>query len=355
MGKEISKASPMQQLAYFNDNTNLYKVQVDSQAGSENGTIKFKYDDTKLLAKSYLLVEATLTATHANSSTYTPHEDGPFNFIKRLSLMSHLGFRSFDVSGKMLKLMNFANLGDTKMTTGTTSTSRKRIIQGLSASSGGTANKVKFLVELPNVVNDRDLAGLILLQNKKVNIQLELQLGTVSDLAPASSGYTFALSAITVSLYADLFNIPENLEMYPMDLIRVVKLCHEQQYQVINGENTIKLTTGNTFRKIFMQFQTSSDVRSADSTLGDFYLIVGGTNYKYRISPYMLAEQNQKDGYDLPYGTFALDFSSGQGLMNLSGRRDYINTDELTELWIRFTSSATGNLLLGTETLTTLK
>jgi hypothetical protein len=140
-----------------------------------------------------------------------------------------------------------------------------------------------------------------------------------------------------------------------LDLIKVVKLNHEFTQPIIIGDNTIKLTTGNTFRKIFMQFLTAGGIRAADATLGQFYLILSGSTYKYEISPAQLALQNQQDGYALPHGCFVLDFCSGQGLRNLAGRRDYINTDNLGEMYVRVNSTAVGSVLVMTETLTTMQ
>jgi hypothetical protein len=346
------KYTAAQQLMLFNDNTNLYKSPVQTQSGSENGTNKFVFDQTKLLHKIYLEISCILTATHASSSTYTPHEDGIFNIINKVSLISHKGFRPFDISGKILKMVNYANLGDDALTVGTSGRYRQK--QPLVASSGGTANSCYLLAEIQPTINDRDLAGLILLQNDKVNLTLEVTLGDKSSIAPVSSGYTFALSAISLKVTTDLFNIPEDLNIYPIDLIRVVKLTHEISLPVIVNENTHKLTTGNTFRKIFLQFLDSAGARAADSTLGDIYIIKNGSTYQYQISPTQLALENKAAGYSLPAGCFIFDFASGQGLRNLAGRRDYLNTDGLGELYIRHTSTAAGSVIIGIETLTTM-
>ena len=348
------KYSPAQQLLNFNDNTSKYKSPLQTQVGAENGTLKFQFEPSKLLSKTYLLITAVCTIVQAAAVPATPHEDGVWNFIKKISLISHKGFRPFDVSGSMIRDINYANLGSVRMTPAVVD-GRSRVVQGVtSAAGGGAANAVRLLVELPNTINDRDLAGLILLQNDKVNLSLEVTLGNVTDLFPAVGGFTYTLSAISVTVTQDLFNIPDDLNFYPIDLIRVVKLNHEFSQAITIGDNLIRLTTGNTFRKIFLQFYTAAGVRAADATLGDIYLILGGSTYKYQVSPYQLAMENSEDGYILPYGCFVIDLSSGQGLRNLSGRRDYINTDNLGELNIRVNSTAAGLVKVCTETLTTM-
>jgi|WetSurMetagenome_2_1015567.scaffolds.fasta_scaffold01217_11 hypothetical protein len=352
--KKAPQLTPQQQLAYFNDNTSLYKFPVDSKSGTENGTVKFQFEPTKMLAKTYILITATLTSTQSGSANYAPHEDGVWNFIKKVSLVSHKGFRPFDICGSSLKMLNYANLGATAMAKSTTD-GRYREVQGIASGSSGTANVIKLLIELPNVINDRDLAGLILLQNDKVNISLEVTLGAVADLAPAAGGYSYALSSINVAVYNDLFSVPEDLNYYPIDLVRTVKLNHEFTQAIIVGDNKLQLTPGNTYRRIFLQFFTSAGVRAADSTLGDIYLILSGSNYRYQISPYLLSQQNKAMGIDLPYGCFVLDFASGQGLRNLAGGRDYIESDELGEMYIRVSSSAVGSVLVYSETLTTMQ
>ncbi len=346
------KLTPLQQLQYFNDNTSLYKSPVETKTFAAAGdTDKFTFETTKLLQKIYVEISGTLTATHASLTSYTPHEDGIFNIISKISLISQKGFRPFDICGKSLKMLNFANLGATAMAN-STSDGRYRQVQGVTASSGGTSNVIKLLAELPVTVNDRDLSGLILLQNDKVNLSLEITTGDKSSIAPASSGYTFVMSDLTVKVFTDLFSIPENLAYYPIDLIRVVKLNHEITLPVIAAENTFKLDTGNTYRRIFLQFSDSAGARAADSTLGDIYVILAGSTYRYQISPYLLAQENKANDINLPAGCFVLDFASGQGLRALAGARDYINTDLTGELHIRVTSSAAGSVLIMTETLT---
>jgi len=83
-------------------------------------------------------------------------------------------------------------------------------------------------------------------------------------------------------------------------------------------------------------------------------LVFNTADINTRINSKQLAALNAKQyGLELPAGMFIFDFGY-QGLANLGGFRDYIDTQRLTEFWLRFNASAAGNVTYATEMLSQL-
>ena len=55
-----------------------------------------------------------------------------------------------------------------------------------------------------------------------------------------------------------------------------------------------------------------------------------------------------------PKGVYIFDFSSGGNITNYGGTRDYIDTEKLTEFWIRTTTTTTGSVKVVSECLARL-
>ena len=58
--------------------------------------------------------------------------------------------------------------------------------------------------------------------------------------------------------------------------------------------------------------------------------------------------------FELPKGVYIFDFSSGGNITNYGGTRDYIDTEKLTEFWIRTTTTTTGSVKVVSECLARL-
>ena len=59
-------------------------------------------------------------------------------------------------------------------------------------------------------------------------------------------------------------------------------------------------------------------------------------------------------GCELPEGVYILDFSNGGTMPNYGGTRDFIDTANLTEFWVRFSTGKVGKCEIITETLARL-
>ena len=93
----------------------------------------------------------------------------------------------------------------------------------------------------------------------------------------------------------------------------------------------------------------------SNEEIGNIEIVFNQADVNYNISPDMLRAINTKDlGFELPKGVYIFDFSSGGNITNYGGTRDYIDTEKLTEFWIRTTTTATGSVKVVSECLARL-
>ena len=154
---------------------------------------------------------------------------------------------------------------------------------------------------------------------------------------------------------AETFSIPANANAYP-DL-SVLKLVNGRKDSLPTaGQQIIKLATGTIYRKLIFRLTDGSGnpMTPADIT-SNIELVFNQADINYSIDPEMLQILNKKNlGTSLPDGMFVFDFSNSGGLPNLGGTRDFIDSANLTEFWLRFTTTKTGKCEIVTETLARL-
>ena len=354
------KITPAERAARFAQMTRQNFQMLPAVSGAENSTVSFEIPRTKLLAKIYLLVEAVLTGTHASGTDMTLATFAPYSFIKNARVKMNNGFSPFQISGQGLYFYNLANLHgkEVELVTGAanTGTSRGRTVCGVATSSSGVDNKVRFLAELPLVLNDRDPIGLILAQNAETLINVEVDLGTVTDIVPTATGFTTALSNITITPMTVTYTVPSDPKALP-DL-SVLKLVHEIEQNIPGaGQQVVKLPVGNTYRKLILWMEDSSGDGLVEGTgvTGNFELIFNQADIPYAIMPRLLAGYNQAVyGNVLPQGLWVWDWSYN-GFAGYGGSRDLIDTERLSEFWFRFNAARAGRVTVIYETLSQLR
>ena len=247
-----------QRAAFFAAATRQNWQMLPSIAGDESTTIQFTLPKVRLLSKVRLLVEATLNAIHATSTAYTPGVFAPFEFLRRVQMDINNGFMPFNLSGRDLYFYNLVR-SDAGVLDADTS-GRGKVVQGLTASSGGTDNTVRFVADLPVALNDRDPIGLFLLQNEETVVTITVDIDTLDKLAPAESGYTFAVSNIKITPFVETFMVPHTKEAIPDT--SVLKLVHSKKETIAgSGVHTMALPTGLTYRKLILFIEDASGGR----------------------------------------------------------------------------------------------
>lgn len=345
-GQGKNKLTPAQKASMFAAATRQNWQKIPATALSENNTVTFTIPKARLLSRTWLKIQGTFTIAHASVTALTKARMAPWTLIKQIRLQVNNGFNPYQISGKGVYQYNSiaadTNLMDTITTLGST------------ASSGGTSNTIDILVDLTDVLNDRDPVGLVLAQNQETVITVSIDFGTVASLF-TDSATTTSLIAINVTPVTETFTVPASSDAIP-DL-SVLKLVAEQNFNIpaSGSAQVIKLPVGQTYRKILMNFEASTNVAMTDAQIGDLSLIFNQADIPYIIPADVLRKINTKAyGAALPAGVLVWDFSD-QGVANLGGSRDLIDTERLTEFWVSFNPGTTGNVQVVSETLTRLQ
>ena len=320
--------------------------------GVENGTISFDLPRARLLARIQLLVEAKFKVTHATATSFTPATFAPYNLLKRVQVDLNNGFSSFKISGAEAWLYNMLHYNAHVFERSTNNPHAQVFLQTAAASAGAT-NILKFVIDLPIALNDRDPIGLILLQNEETLVTVSTEIGRFSDLLADATGYTVEFVNMSITPVLQTFTIPIDPEALP-DL-SILKLVHSMTKEIPGaGITTVKLPVGLTYRKLLFYIEDAAGGISEDRITTDMEIIFNQADIPYKVNPKVLKALNTRSfGKVLPTGVYVFDFSD-QGLTNYGGSRDYIDTERLTEFWVQFGTDTAGKVKVLYEVLSRL-
>lgn len=333
-----------------------YQMLPKETASQGATTLQFNLPKARLLSKLLVRVEGKVNVKHASQTSIKTSEYTPYKMIRRIALDLNNGFSPFVVSGEELAMYNAIDKNGDKVFE---QTNYRNVVKNgtMTASSTGADNNVAFIVELPVTVNPRDPIGLILLQNDQTNVTLTVDIANGSDMFDdvSTSGYTINLSDIVVTPMLETFSIPANANAYPdLSVIKIVNGRTDSMASV--GQQIIKLATGTIYRKLIFKIVDEDNNPVDDANLSDLELVFNQADSNYKISADMLRALNTKElGFELPKGCYCFDFSSGGNITNYGGTRDYIDTEKLTEFWLRFNSNVRGKVVIVSECLARLK
>lgn len=323
------------------------------QVTGENTSVQFELPKARLLSKIMLEVEAVASLTSADSAAFTRDVFSPYQILRRISLDLNNGFSPFIIPGRDLYLYNVNRLNPQILSAG--SSERGMNFVGNASDADGNDQKIKFMIELPVTLNDRDPVGLILLQNPTTNVTLTVDIETLSKAYKLTAGQTVAFKSMTITPVLETFTVPPVADAQPD--ISVLKLVSSKADLFAgNGQNTVKLNVGTIYRKLVLYFEDNDGLALKDTDFsGNIELVFNQADIPYSIKPSVLSARNASQlGYTLPDGVYILDFSN-QGLPNMGGSRDYVDTERLTEFWIRFSTQKAGKVTAVSETLSRLR
>ncbi|MGE6604862.1 cytoplasmic protein [Lysinibacillus fusiformis] len=324
-------------------------------AQGEETTLTFDLPKVRLLSKILVEIDAVVTLKSTTGTNIALNTFGVHNILRRVSLDLNNGFSPFVTTGRDLYLYNLNRLNPNTLFP--QSNIKGITSAGTTSSASGNDQRIKFLVTLPVTLNDRDTTGLILLQNPETNVQLQVDIAKMQDAYKlnASNGDTVTFKSLTVTPMVETFSIPPIQEAFPD--ISVLKLVSAKANTFAgNGQNIVALQTGTIYRKLvlYLEDENGNPLKDADFT-GNLELVFNQADVPYSIKPSVLSALNHSQlGYVLPDGVYIFDFSN-QGFPNYGGSRDYIDTEKLTEFWVRFSSTKGGKLTAVTETLSRLR
>lgn len=337
----------------FREATRQNITELPSKEYVSGGKVFFELPKVGLLSKLILHVTATDTLT-AGTGSITASARGPWNLIKRIRLIANSGASIFDVSGYGCYLIN--NLTRYGHSPGSTIFDRSigTNVYNFPTSTG----TLKFGLEIPIGINDRDAIGYLLLQNNATQLVLEVEFNAaggssaIDNMHVLTGNATAALSSSTVGVTMEYFNVPREQKDYPA--LNVVHQWLEQQDSIVStGTYTKTLLRGNTYMRLLHYVTLNGTLNTAD--VDKLRIIYNQNEVPYTISqlPQLLL-QRSRYGMDLPAGTFVHDWYYSNGLVSLGDSRDFINSAAVTEFQSEITIGSGATLGSGTNFLNTL-
>ena len=321
---EAQKLTAAQRAANFAAATRQNFHMLPSQTTTQLGTtMQFTYPKSRLLSKTFLKVEGTVKYTDASAPVMN---DNAYGIFRRVALSLNNGFDPFVVSGKELAAIN-----SVRMNPGVIYDELIKCI----TNEGEKKISFSFMLELENTLNQRDASSLILLQNESTQVTLSVDI--TSDITDMLTGRTnnCTLESVTVTPCILTYTIPNFSEGFP-DL-SVIKLVHSRTETLANaGQHILKLETGRIYRKIVLRTFDNNGSMSNNAINGNIEMLYNTADTPQSIDAEMLRMKNASDfGYKFLDGTYVFDFSGYSGFSNYGGTRDFVDTERLSEFWIR--------------------
>lgn len=322
-------------------------------AQSELTTMTFDLPKARLLSRLVIEVEAVANLKSTNATIpLSPYS--PYAILRRISLDLNNGFSPYVVAGREAYMYNLNRLNPDVLAPSTTNDRSMAYVEN-GATTGGIDRKIKFRLELPLTLNDRDPVGLILLQNAETNVQLTIDTDSIAKAFVPAGGDVITWKSLQITPLVETFSIPAVPDAVPD--ISVLKLVSSKSDAFAgNGQNILSLQTGTVYRKLVLYFEDVDGNPLADSDFqGNIELVFNQADIPYSIKPSLLAARNHSQlGFPLPKGMYVFDFSN-QGLPNFGGSRDYIDTERLTMFQVRFSTTKNGKMTSVSETLSRLQ
>ena len=355
-----------QRAALFANATRQNMQMLPKQTATSGATtMTFTLPKARLLSKILLDVTATVKVTHP-TKTELPSFDvfTPYRLLRRISLDLNNGFSPYVIGGAEACMLNMIHRGNAQYMASPFVNSSEDETAGTNhfgywlnkgASADGKVNKVRFTLELPVTLNDRDPVSLILLQNDTTNVSLVLDFANGSDMFDGIDGYTIDITGVEATPMLETFSVPASTTAFP-DL-SVLKLTTSRNDSYVGaGQHIIKMSTGTIYRRIIFRIldENGNPVDDEEIT-SNISLVFNQADTNYDISARHLRMLNTTQyGFTLPKGMFVFDFAY-QGVAGLSGSRDYVDTERLTEMWLRYSTGGSGRIQIVSECLAMLQ
>jgi len=317
-----NQLTPAQRAELFAVHTRQHIMELPTVPGVAPGvSVNFNLPKVRLLAKIALVVEGNLVIGTAAATALARF--APYSLLRRVQVSINNGFNPVTLSGGETYITNIARHNGivVKPIAGNERTMAPGITVG--------THPFRFTAEYPITLNERDAVGLILLQNEETVVTVNIDINPLTSLVTPAGTTTLAVTDFRITPVLETFSIPAVANAFPD--ISILKLQQSQLNEAPTaGVMTIRLPVGTTYRKIFLD--------CGDIVLtSPIEIVLNQADTPYLINArYLRAKNEEMYGDELPANVYALDFSY-QGIANLGGLRDYIDTERLTEFWIRFT------------------
>lgn len=357
---EKQNISAAQRAANFAKCTRQNQHSLMKQSADGGGsTLSFILPKNRLLSKILLSFEIKCKFKHNTKTDFNGLDVlVPFKLVRRLSMNLNNGFEPYVISGDELAMLNMISRYRADYVFNDVNVNTTDIGYGCwldkSVSAAGSENTIKFNLEMPVTLNDRDPVSMIMLQNEQTVVTITIDMANGSEIFPTGSGYSAEIINTKCDLMTETFSIPASTDAFPD--VSVLKITHSRNDSFVGaGQHILKLSTGTIYRRMIMRFIDENGNPLTDENItSPIEMVFNQADVNYSIMPKMLRASNTTYyGYTLPVGIYVMDFAF-QGTVNLGGTRDYIDTENLTEFWLRFTTNKTCRVQLVTETISRL-
>lgn len=318
---------------------------------TEFSSLQFEYPKARLLAQTHINVEVSFKLKHASLTSLELNVYDPYKIIRKITQDLNNGFMPVVMSGTELAMYNTIATHPEKIIT----TGGMKPVKKLTASTSGAENKMEFCLEVKNTLNDSMLQGLILLQNNSTMVNLNVDIGSMTDVLKGHSGFTAENLQVKITPMITTYTIPSNPDAFPD--ISVLKLMQAKTTTFTSGgDNLVYFDTGTIYRKIAL-YMTDADGNplKPEDINGKMELAFNTADIPYSISAKSLRMLNADEfGVMLPEGLFVFDFSSQSPLIGYGGSRDYIDTEKLTSFTLKVNTANAIRVTSITEQLSRL-
>lgn len=331
----------------FLDNTRQNFLELKQQSVALGEPISFTFKKVGYGARLFLRVEGTMTLTAADAAIAMKdeHDNRPFALFREIRISVNDGFKPVIASGQLLSALNIVSTPgaayDVPAASLVPAVSGNPVYQFATvASSGGTANTWAFTLEVPLQINDLDPVGLLLLQNDKVEITVDIDVESASNLFTLTSGETAAFSG-TVYPLIEFFSVPQDPKDRPPAGF-AHRLIEEKVAIDSTGDAVVALKGGATYLRTISRVILNA-APAGFTDIEKLQLAYNASSFPYDITyKSMLMMQRRRYGRDLPKGVHAWDWMYN-GIPSYGTSRDWVNTATISdfEQIIRVAGSAT--------------
>jgi len=314
----------------FQDATRQNIRSIGGMDYSAGGQTSLTLPKVGYLTRLHLHVTGTMTVTPGTGSA-TLAEKAPWNILRRVRFEANSGISIFNTSGWGAYLQDVCSKYQKEHEDGQVTSAFGAQVYAAAAASG--ANAWEFGFAIPIVPNERDIAGIMLLQSEGLLAQLVIEWqtagGATQDFPVVLTGNATAAFTGRMTVYLESFTVPAMAaDQPPIDTMYQTL----ETVRPIGGTGAVEfeLLNANTYVRIIHSVEIA-DVLNTDA--------VDSLQFRYNVTetPYdierkmKLQLQRHQYGRDLPKGVFTWEFFD-QGYVNYGGGRDLVDATALAEL-----------------------
>lgn len=304
----------------------------------------FRLPETGLGSRLYINIKGVLNV-NLGTGTCALSNLGIRNLIARLSVKLNDGTILYEMQGFQTKIPN--------MLENETDPENTMVSRGYTGSTPFTAPapgatlatqtyNVNFTIEVPFINNEKDMLGLILLQNGTTQATVEMQFNpltgadAISSLLKITGNATASWNSITITPVLEFYSLPNVPQKDLMTLLKPYLSWMSQwksEYEAVSSpaQYNKKLERGSVYTRIAHSLiQNYSPISTAYTS---FNIRMKGSEIPLTIPlDIQLYMQRRNYSVDLPDGLIVHDLDRAFGITEFGDERDYIDSRALTEL-----------------------